>query len=66
MREFYDFLFYGIRENPARLYEDPERTRSIVTQHTDIMNAIKAHDPQLASEKMRCHIGYVLDFFRNK
>jgi GntR family transcriptional repressor for pyruvate dehydrogenase complex len=65
MREFYDFLFYGIRENLAHLYEDPERTRSIVAQHTDIMNAIKAHDPKLAFEKMRRHIEYVLEFFRN-
>ena len=66
MREFYDYLFYGIRESLARLYEDPERIRSIVSQHTDIMNAIKAHDAQLAFEKMRSHIGYVLAFVRNK
>ncbi len=64
MREFYDFLFYGIRESHAFWYENPQRKRDVVRQHTDIMNAIKAHDSQLAFERMRIHINCVLEFIR--
>ncbi|MDM8525736.1 FadR/GntR family transcriptional regulator [Desulfococcaceae bacterium HSG8] len=66
MREFYDFLFYGINENLARLYEKPERIEEILFQHTQIIHAIKKHDPDEAYEAMERHIIYVLNFFKNQ
>jgi GntR family transcriptional repressor for pyruvate dehydrogenase complex len=62
MRNFYDFLFYGIKENLRHLYEDSERIDAILSQHTAIFTAIRDHDPQRAFNAMRSHIGFVLDF----
>ncbi len=66
MRTFYDFLFYGIKENLYYLYEEQSRIQLIIDQHTRIVNAIRRHDPDAAYAAMKTHIGYVLDFFRNR
>lgn len=63
MRDFYDFLFYGIKENLSHLYRDAGRIEEIVRQHTDIVDAIRDRDPERAFESMRRHIFYVLNFF---
>ncbi len=66
MRDFYDFLFYGIGENLFHLYITPERIGKIMEQHIRIVQSIKKHDPEEAFEVMRYHIKYVLDFFEKR
>lgn len=66
MKEFFDFLFVGIKENLAALYENPDNIEKIIEQHTGIFHAIEAHDPQSAFHAMQRHITFVLDFFKNR
>lgn len=66
MRNFYDYLFHGIRENLASLYEDPENIQKIFTQHRAILEAIKSRDPDKAYDAMNTHIAFVRDFFKKK
>lgn len=62
MKNFYDYLFYSIRENLAQLYERPGNIESILQQHQAIFEAIRSHDPRQAFEAMQRHIDFVLDF----
>lgn len=66
MRNFYDFLFVGIRESLKRLYEVPGHNDLILEQHTTITEAIRAHDELAALEAMRRHITFVVNFFKNR
>jgi GntR family transcriptional repressor for pyruvate dehydrogenase complex len=66
MRNFYDFLFFGIKENLAHLYQESGRINEIIRQHTAIVDAIRRHDAPLAYQAMQHHIQYVLDFFRGR
>ncbi len=66
MRNFYDYLFYGIRENLARLYENEENIQTIIHQHEGIMNTIKNRDSYRAYKAMKTHIQFVMDFFVGK
>jgi GntR family transcriptional repressor for pyruvate dehydrogenase complex len=66
MKNFYDFLFVGIKKNLSHLYEDPRNIDEILTQHSAIIEAIKKRDPLEASNAMRHHIQFVQDFFRNR
>jgi GntR family transcriptional repressor for pyruvate dehydrogenase complex len=64
MKNFFDYLFIGIKENLKYLYEDPGNIESIITQHTRIVEAIKSRDPQQAFEAMKSHIAFVINFFK--
>jgi GntR family transcriptional repressor for pyruvate dehydrogenase complex len=66
MRQFYDYLFVGIKENLAHLYEERENIEEILRQHTEIFQAIGAHQPKQAFEAMHRHITFVLDFFKSR
>jgi len=66
MRSLYDFLFYGIRMNLQKLYEDPANLPRIIEQHTAVYEAIRHRDSEGALNAMRRHIGFVLDFFRSR
>jgi GntR family transcriptional repressor for pyruvate dehydrogenase complex len=66
MRNFYDYLFRGIGENLASLYEEPENIQEILRQHRNILSTIKARDPYKAYTVMSEHIQFVLDFLKNK
>lgn len=66
MRSFYDYLFVGIKENLAYLYEDPANIENIIAQHTAVFHAIREHDPDRAFDTMQSHIDFVLDFFRKR
>lgn len=66
MRDLYDLLFYGIKENLSHLYESEERIQIILRQHTQILNAIQKRRPDQAFEAMKTHIKYVLNFFREQ
>ncbi|MCB2186404.1 MAG: FadR family transcriptional regulator [Deltaproteobacteria bacterium] len=63
MKNLYDLLHFGIKENLAHLYEDPANIQAVLDQHYRVLQAIEAHDTQAAFEAMRLHIGFVIDFF---
>jgi GntR family transcriptional repressor for pyruvate dehydrogenase complex len=66
MKDFYDFLFVGIKESLLHLYEKSEQIETILKQHTEIFRAIKNHDPEQAYRSMKRHITYVRDFFKDR
>ena len=66
MRNFYDYLFLGIGENLARLYEDPKNIHIIFHQHKGILASIKARDPDKAYSAMKEHINFVVEYFKNR
>jgi GntR family transcriptional repressor for pyruvate dehydrogenase complex len=66
MRNFYDYLFHGIGENLACLYEEPENIQEILRQHKTILESIMSRDPYKAYTAMNEHIGFVMEFFRNR
>jgi len=66
MRNFYDYLFHGIGENLACLYQEPENIQKILRQHKNILSSIKARDPFQANTAMKEHIGYVIEFFKDR
>ncbi|MCG8617358.1 MAG: FadR family transcriptional regulator [Desulfobacterales bacterium] len=66
MRNFYDYLFHGIGENLASLYEEPENIQEILRQHKSILETIKARDPYKAYRAMSEHIRFVMEFFKSK
>ncbi len=66
MKNFYDFLFVGIKKNLSHLYENHRNIDEILSQHGAIIQAIKKRDPQESFQAMRRHIKYVQDFFRNR
>ena len=59
MRNLYDFLFDGIRENLEFLYTDPANMQSVMEQHALILESIKKRDPERAYQSMKTHIGFV-------
>jgi GntR family transcriptional repressor for pyruvate dehydrogenase complex len=66
MKNFYDLLHFGIKENLAHLYEDPANIQAVMAQHAKIIKAIKEHDTQAAHEAMYLHITFVIDFFSDR
>lgn len=66
MRSFYDLLFFGIKENLQHLYSDPSNLDRVIEQHLSIVEAIRKRDPEAATDAMRKHITFVIDFFRER
>jgi GntR family transcriptional repressor for pyruvate dehydrogenase complex len=66
MKNFYDLLHHGIKENLQALWEEPASLPIIARQHREIFEAIKDHDQEGAYQSMKRHIGFVLDFVRNR
>jgi GntR family transcriptional repressor for pyruvate dehydrogenase complex len=60
MKQFHDFLEYGIQANLFTLYRGSGEFETIHQQHTLIMNAIKAHDAIGAYMATKRHIEYVI------
>ncbi len=58
MKNFYDFLFHGIKENLAHLYEKPGNIEKILHQHTAIYEAIRSHDANASFAAMQRHIHF--------
>lgn len=66
MKNFYDFLFVGIKKNLSHLYENPGNIDKILNQHSAIIKAIKKHDAQESLKAMRFHIRFVQNFFKER
>jgi GntR family transcriptional repressor for pyruvate dehydrogenase complex len=66
MKNFYDYLFIGIKENLAHLYRDPANVEIIVSHHLDIYDSIRGHNAENAYRAMKTHIDFVLNFFHER
>lgn len=66
MRNFYDFLFIGIKKNLMYMYEDPAALTAVIIHHKTILEHIKKRRPEKAHDAMREHILYVQDFFNRR
>jgi GntR family transcriptional regulator, transcriptional repressor for pyruvate dehydrogenase complex len=65
MKNFFDYLFMGIKVYLKHLYDEPGNIPQILAHHTRILEAIRERDPEEAFEAMREHITFVMDFFRS-
>ena len=66
MRNFYDFLFIGIKKNLTHMYQDTDMLHDVIDHHREVFNAIRDHQPELADSAMRNHIGYVQKYFKDR
>lgn len=66
MRNFYDFLFVGIKKNLTHMYMDRTALEDVVEHHKTIFAAIQKRAAQEAFDAMRLHIEYVQVYFRNR
>lgn len=64
MKNFYDFLFTGIKVNLEGLYQVPGNINTIVDQHAAIYRCIRDHSPEAAYHAMKRHIDFVYGFFK--
>ena len=64
MKQFYDFLAYGIKENLFTLYRESRKFETIQKQHVKIVSGIKARDPMRAYMATKQHIEYVIQTIR--
>lgn len=65
-RNFYDFLFVGIKKNLAHMAETGTAYGDVLAQHREILDRIEAREPDQAEEAMRRHLIYVQDFFARR
>jgi GntR family transcriptional regulator, transcriptional repressor for pyruvate dehydrogenase complex len=65
-RNFYDFLFVGIKKNLSHMQEYEVAYEDVLEHHRVIFQHIKNRNPQKAHDAMRTHILYVQDFFRKR
>lgn len=66
MRNFYDFLFIGIKKNLTHMYMDRDALVAVIEHHKEIFEAIRRRQPDEAFEAMRNHIIYVQDYFKSR
>ncbi len=66
MKNFYDFLFTGIKVNLEGLYQVPGNIDTILDQHRAIYQAIREHNPEAANRAMKRHIDFVYGFFESQ
>ena len=66
MKDLYDYLSIGIKENQYHLLEGFNEMKEIVKQHIRIVDLIKKHDSDLALRAMFGHLRFVLDFVKDK
>jgi GntR family transcriptional regulator, transcriptional repressor for pyruvate dehydrogenase complex len=64
MRNFYDFLFIGIKKNLTHMYQDNSALHDVIDHHREVFNSIRDHEPERADIAMRTHIKYVQKYFR--
>ena len=66
MKNFYDFLFTGIKVNLEGLYKVPGNIDTILEQHQAIYRAIREHNAESAFRAMKRHIDFVYAFFKSQ
>lgn len=65
-RNFYDFLFIGIKKSLAHMKENQVAYEDVLEQHRAVFRHINNREPQEAHEAMRTHIIYVMEFFEKR
>ena len=63
-RQFYEYMFYRLRDLHRFLYEVKANLDQIELQHGAILAGIKAHDPIAARSSILEHIQFLRDFLR--
>ena len=66
MRNFYDFLFLGIKKNLTHMYENRDALLAVIGHHKMVLGHIQNRQPDKAHDAMREHILYVQDFFHRR
>jgi GntR family transcriptional repressor for pyruvate dehydrogenase complex len=66
MRNFYDFLFLGIKKNLTHMYMDRAALEDVIAHHRAVFDAIERRNPQAAYDAMHTHIRYVQEYFRSR
>lgn len=64
MRNFYDFLFIGIKKNLTHMYQRQGEHENVLDHHRKVYEMIKNRKPEEAGMLMRQHINYVQEYFR--
>lgn len=62
-RNFYDFLFIGIKKNLAHMKENEVAYEDVLEHHRTVFRHIQDREPQKAHDAMRAHILYVQQYF---
>ncbi|PHR27924.1 MAG: GntR family transcriptional regulator [Desulfotalea sp.] len=65
-RNFYDFLFVGIKKNLCHMEEIDLAFEEVLSQHREVFAHIKAREPQKAYDAMHRHLVYVQDLFERR
>ncbi len=63
-RQFYEYMFYRLKELHCFLYEIKTNLDQIDQQHAAILAGIKAHDPDATRTSMLNHIQFLRDVLR--
>jgi GntR family transcriptional repressor for pyruvate dehydrogenase complex len=62
IREFYDYIFHGIKETLESVYRDTDNIRKIMDQHEQILKSIKQRFSENASNAMKDHMLFLMNF----
>lgn len=65
-RQFYEYMFYRLKELHSILYDVKANLEQIEQQHAAILDGIKAHDPDAARVSMLHHIEFLRDVLREQ
>ncbi len=65
-RNFYDFLFVGIKKNLTHMMDTQAAYNDVLGHHRAVYQHIKNREPKKAHDAMHRHILYVQDFFKNR
>lgn len=66
MRNFYDFLFVGIKKNLTHMVMDRAALERVVEQHRRVHRAIRRKSPDEAFTAMQSHIHYIQEYFQSR
>ena len=66
MRNFYDFLFVGIKKNLTHMVMDREALEKVISQHKTVYDAISRKAPDEAFTAMQLHIHYIQEYFQSR
>lgn len=66
IRNFYDYIFHGIKETLGALYKESDNIQKIIDQHQEILSAIQQQSPQMAYAAMETHVQFLMDFINSR
>ncbi|MGB3211271.1 MAG: FadR/GntR family transcriptional regulator [Desulforhopalus sp.] len=65
-RNFYDFLFVGIKKNLGHMKENEVAYEDVLEHHRTVFHHIENREAEKAYDAMRSHILYVQEYFENR